>query len=239
MNSSSSTCCSFMATLHWEWWMLVIIGFVSTALVTTLIVAVFCVFRHWFPCRNNDSTDAFTRYPHEEERSEQAVSTEPNTTAPSKSLSSEDESSVVEAPSRISQNADFGLRSCSSSVMRSTTSDFGATIVVSRPPARAPLLSKFHPVSEVVTDPSSVPTMENASLFGLDGKSRSAPPEEILSTVIRSESPKAQIRRQRSIASHMELGLSREESVRLHLMRHRATSDPAFGTFLRSSRSKK
>ncbi|KAK7201540.1 hypothetical protein NESM_000218000 [Novymonas esmeraldas] len=47
-----------------------------------------------------------------------------------------------------------------------------------------------------------------------------------------SESPVRRLRRHQSIVSHMDDGLSRDESIRLHFLRHADTSIPEFGPFL-------
>lgn len=176
---------------EWEWWMLVILGFVGTAVVVGLVMGTLCLV--WHCCAGQASRGVGQGGEGEKDVNEAAVE-------------------AVRGPHSLSQNPSF--------VVGADLADVGVVEKLCESFAQHPL-----PAAVPCGDVDKMPCSAEG---GGDGAAERG-----------GESPTACVRRQRSIAAHVDGGFSHDESVRLHLMRHADTADPDFGTFVRSSRCRR
>ncbi|KPA74496.1 hypothetical protein ABB37_09160 [Leptomonas pyrrhocoris] len=222
--------------LQWEWWMLVLIGFIGSAVVVGLIVGVLCLV--WRCCPRRSSRECIQNPLQVKAHTTSPVHRERRTSVPSQILSFESEAEVGAAPSCGGSYAESTLDFNPVSVWKDWAEEGEAANVVNRSPSLSPLPPSDRAAAEAAAGTPAASTEGTSSLFSMNVLERSAPPEDFFAAVRSGESPKKRVRRHRSVSSLMEMGLSHDESLRLHLMRHSNTSDPAFGTFVKSSHSK-
>lgn len=244
MDAPSTTDSPHNTTVQWEWWMLLVLGYVGTAVVVAICMGILCLVWHCCPCRTiNRSRDPSVR-----EKEESCVASQRDLDTPS-----------AVPPRRLSFHSEANLESAlSSSHVGCYSPRFGSmrtdsNVDVPRGGESPTPDAKHSPsplLPDVLADAAAGPAASHVSpaAQGLEGGGispvalmharRSDAPEDVFVAVTSGESPGKRMRRHKSIASHMEVGLSHDESLRLHLMRHADTSDPTFGTFVKSSRSR-
>jgi hypothetical protein len=206
--------------------MLMILGFAGTAVFVALVMGILCLVWRCCPCHSRSRPT-----PHPTQAKTVAGSEAgPARWAPqfSRTHSFEARASVDTAP-KSGEGATFSPPSKTVVTEAAVVADGPATRTSSPPFDTAP--------TDAAALPPAAAEATVGPLLALRDLGSSPPPEDIFVAVTSDESPSKRMRRHRSIASHMEVGFSHDESVRLHLMRHADTSDPVFGAFVKSSRA--